>query len=338
MLLFLFKIIRLMILQKFSKYFLILAGSLGVSGVLYQNISAAIDNYQFPPPGKMVDVGGYRLHIQGSGSATPTVILDAGLAMNSMDWALVQPEIARFARVYSYDRPGLGWSELSPYPRDSLTMAKELHALLHAFHLEPPFILVGHSSGGANVLMYAFLYPDEVSGLVLVDSVHEKQSELLPPDEPIPWNERLTCFSDPYLGRLTGTFGISRFFLKYSQLQKDLDQLPPSIKKPYFAKLSSPEFFRTAYAEDVHFDESLKQLARMKKAVHIPIIVITAGPQINEDDPTIDPADKTWSRFQQEICDLSDKSIHLFAENSDHMIPWHQPEIIVEAVKLLSQP
>jgi thioesterase domain-containing protein len=123
-----------------------------------------------PPPGRMVDVDELKMHIHCTGEGSPTVILEAGLDDFSIFWSQVQPEIAQSVRVCSYDRAGLGWSEPSPNPRTSETMVKELHILLVNAKLDPPYVLVGHSFGGALVRLYAHLYPDEVMGMVLADS------------------------------------------------------------------------------------------------------------------------------------------------------------------------
>src|SRR5215213_5081592 len=90
---------------------------LGLVGASYEAIAAAGDAHRYPPPGQLVDVGGYRLHIQCVGAGSPTVVLDAGLGGSSLDWNLVQPELGRTTRVCAYDRAGMGWSERSPYPR-----------------------------------------------------------------------------------------------------------------------------------------------------------------------------------------------------------------------------
>lgn len=323
-----------MIIKRFNKLIVLLFAALVTSGVLFQQISTYVDDFRYPPSGKLIDVGGYRLHLQESGLGDHTVILDAGLALNSLDWALVQPEIAQFAHVYSYDRAGLGWSEKSPLPRTSLNMVEELHALLHSAKIEPPYILVGHSSGGVNILMYALLYPEEVSGLVFVDSVHENQSELLPPDEPLEWMERMTSFSDPYLGRITSPLGISRYFLNYSQINHDLENYSLQAKKAYLSRIKSNAYASTAYQEDMYFEESLNQLRKMKASLKdLPIVVITAGAPIDLHDDSVADEDKIWTQLQQEIVGLSCNSVHVFARQSDHMIPWHQPEIITEAVK-----
>lgn len=126
----------------------------------------------FPAPGRLIDVGGWRLHLNCTGEARasqPTVILEAGLGDFSVEWSLVQPRVARFARVCSYDRAGDGWSEMGPHPRTLRQIVYELHTLLDKGGVKPPFVLVGHSYGGWLVRLYAATYPAEVAGLVLVD-------------------------------------------------------------------------------------------------------------------------------------------------------------------------
>src|SRR5437588_6970087 len=144
-------------------------------GLRSQAISSAVDASHSPPPGKLVDIGGYRLHINCTGTGNPTVILDAGLGETSLDWSKVQPAVARFTRVCSYDRAGYGWSDTGPGPRTSQQIVKELHLLLMHAQISGPYILVAHSLAGSNLPLYAYLYPYEVSGLVLLDATSEHQ-------------------------------------------------------------------------------------------------------------------------------------------------------------------
>ena len=126
-----------------------------------------------PPPGRLVDIGGWRLHLNCTGDARPgqpTAILEAGAGDFSVEWSLVQPRVARFARVCSYDRAGDGWSDLGPHPRTMRQVAYELHTLLEKSGERPPFLLVGHSYGGWLVRHYQSAYPAEVMGLILVES------------------------------------------------------------------------------------------------------------------------------------------------------------------------
>ncbi|HXF29061.1 MAG TPA: alpha/beta hydrolase, partial [Chlamydiales bacterium] len=161
--------------KRISKAFIPFLSGIFVLGALFQFVGTKIDEQRFPPIGRLVDVGGYRLHINVTGKNDlladgTTVVLDAGMGCNCLDWALVQPEIARMARVVSYDRAGYGWSDDSPLPRTSENIAYELHTLLQNAGMKPPYILVGHSFGGLNTRVFEQLYPDEVKAVVLVDA------------------------------------------------------------------------------------------------------------------------------------------------------------------------
>lgn len=152
-----------------------------LSGAAYQSIESRAEAHRSPEAGRPLDIGGYLPKINCTGNGSPTVILEAGLGNVSIEWSRVQPEIAKFARVCSYDRAGYGSGDAGPMPRTSLQIAKELHTLLQMLGKPPPYLLVGHSFGGYNVRVFNGNYPDEVTGIVLVDSTQEDQYELLPP-------------------------------------------------------------------------------------------------------------------------------------------------------------
>ncbi len=152
-------------------FLLALAAGILSAGVAYQGIESYLDRRRFPPPGRLIAIGTRRLHIHEQGSGAPPVVLEAGIAGSSTGWALVQPGIAEFTRVVSYDRAGLGWSDAAPSERSVQQMVAELRALLSAANLPSPFILVGHSFGGLLVRAYAHSFPDEIAGLVLLDPV-----------------------------------------------------------------------------------------------------------------------------------------------------------------------
>src|SRR5690242_14406475 len=128
-------------------------------GLSFQTIASAVDAAHYAAPGKLVDVGGYKLHINCTGTGSPTVILDAGLGGTSLDWSKVQPAVTRFTRVCSYDRAGYGWSESGRGLRTSQQIVTELHLLLSRAKIEGPYVLVGHSAGGMNMRLYAYRYP-----------------------------------------------------------------------------------------------------------------------------------------------------------------------------------
>jgi pimeloyl-ACP methyl ester carboxylesterase len=149
-------------------------------GAVYQAIAAQRDKSKCQPPGRLVDVGGHRLHINVMGQGTPAVVMDSGLSHSSLAWGWVQPKVAKFTRVCTYDRAGYGWSDPGPKPRTSQRISDELDRLLVNAGIDAPYIMVGHSSGGLNVRLYAIQHPEKVVGMVLVDAAHENQLERLP--------------------------------------------------------------------------------------------------------------------------------------------------------------
>src|ERR1700689_1482175 len=167
-------------LRKIALFLCVMVILLALAGASYQAIETRLDARRFPENGRLVDVGGYRLMLNCTGVGSPTVILESGFGDVSIEWRAVQPQIAKFSRVCSYDRAGYGGSDPGPMPRTSLQIARELHALLKNAGEIPPYVLVGSSFGGYNVRVYNGLYPNEVAGIVLADATQEDQYELLP--------------------------------------------------------------------------------------------------------------------------------------------------------------
>ncbi|MGH2486629.1 MAG: alpha/beta hydrolase, partial [Ktedonobacterales bacterium] len=145
--------------------------ALGVAGFALERWADRRDARIYQQRGSLVDVGGHRLFMRVTGERGPVVVLDAGLGHTSATWSLVWPEVARFARAVVYDRAGYGWSDPGPLPRTSAVIADELHTALARAGLPGPYALVGHSFGGLNMCAFAFKYPEEVAGLVLVDAL-----------------------------------------------------------------------------------------------------------------------------------------------------------------------
>ena len=150
---------------------MVLVLGLVLVGTVYESATEASDVRAYPPPGQMVDVGGYRLHINCTGTGSPTVVIDAGWGDWSLGWSGVQPGVAKTTRVCTYDRAGMGYSEAGPLPRDAEQFAKELHTLLDRAGVPGPYVLVGHSLGGLPVRVFAHEYPAEVAGVVLIESM-----------------------------------------------------------------------------------------------------------------------------------------------------------------------
>jgi pimeloyl-ACP methyl ester carboxylesterase len=168
----------------------LLAASLGGG---FETVRESLDARAYPMPGQLVDVGGYRLHLHCTGSGTPAVVLEPGLGGGSSDLAWIAPTVARDSTVCVYDRPGRGWSDAATGPQDGAQIAADLHTLLDRAHVPGPYVLAGHSFGGLYVLSFAAQFPDQVAGLVLLDSTAPKPGPALP----------ATTESYNLLGRLT---------------------------------------------------------------------------------------------------------------------------------------
>jgi pimeloyl-ACP methyl ester carboxylesterase len=145
---------------------------LAIIGATYHAAASQLDQRNYPPPGQLVEVGGYTLHLHCAGEGTPTVILDAANQGTVSNWIWIQSELATTTRVCAYDRAGLGWSDLSPEPQDTKQNAQALHTLLRNANAPAPYVLVGHSFGGLYVRMFAEMYPTEVVGMVLIEGTH----------------------------------------------------------------------------------------------------------------------------------------------------------------------
>src|SRR5215216_589427 len=136
----------------------------------YQTLGAAADAKAYPMPGQLIDVGGHRLHLSCTGAGTPTVVLEPGAGEMSSNLGWIAPAVARNTGVCVYDRAGRGWSEPADSAQDGAQIVTDLHRLLQRGHVPGPSVLAGHSFGGLYVLTFAARYPDEVAGMVLVDS------------------------------------------------------------------------------------------------------------------------------------------------------------------------
>lgn len=306
-----------------------------ILGASFQAYQTNQDKLMFPPPGQLVDVGGYRLHLYEMGKGSPSVILDAGMGCHCLDWALVQPEIAKFARVYSYDRAGNGWSEESPYPRTSENIIDELHTLLVNAGVKGPYILVGHSFGGINLRLFAKRYPQDILGIVLVDAAHEDQMEKLPPWphtllEKIILQEKAAVFA--------ARIGLVRLINRF-QSEFGLNQLPEHIHDMYFANICTPKFIKTANQEFKCFQESLEQVRASAEFLgDIPLTVISAGQLLKDkqgfySEEFILSARTVWEELQKDLVSKSTHGVQMVAEESGHMIAHDQPNLIVEAVR-----
>jgi pimeloyl-ACP methyl ester carboxylesterase len=291
-------------------------------GALYESWAEASDARVYPAPGQMVDVGGYRLHINCEGTGAPTVVIEAGWGDWSATWSSwVQPEVAKTTKVCVYDRAGMGWSEPGPLPRTAERFASELHTLLHNAKVTGPYVLVGHSSGGLTMRLYAHDYATEVAGVVLVDSMNPKEAKSSGSATP-PQASGHT--SDLSLPTLPARLGLMRLFAGPLQLSAGLS---PKVANAYVARSVTPRAVQTTLDEGQGMPQSFVQAGAVTSFGATPLIVLTRGKG----------ADQAWQNYQTNLLHLSSNSHQMIAEQSGHNIQLDQPKAAVGAIVTMVQ-
>jgi pimeloyl-ACP methyl ester carboxylesterase len=293
--------------------------SLTGAGLVYQSFATARDRVMHPPPGRLLDVGGCRLHLQSAGSGTPTVVLEAGLGGMSSAWAWVQSETAEFSHVVSYDRAGLGWSEPDTTKKTAMQVARRLRSLLQCANVTPPYVLVGHSMGGFFIRVFADLFPEAVAGVVLVDASHPDQQRR---SSAIKTHMR-TGFrmlkGVPVLARV-GYIRLSGFFDSWTE------GLPDKQVAEAKAFLSSYRHLKTTRDESLVWDAICAEVRSTRMLGDKPLVVVTAGKDVLPGHPEL----------QSELAALSSNSVHWAVKGADHVtLVTHRQHAssVVEAIQ-----
>ncbi len=290
---------------------------LGMCGATYEALAATGDTERYPPPGRLIDVGGFQMHIHCVGTGSPTVLLEGGNASPALSWMLVQPEAAHTSRVCTYDRAGLGWSEPSSAPRTPQQIASELHTLLQNAGIDGPYVLVGASLGGKYVREYARQYPADVVGVVFVDARHESFDRESPAystqsDRILPLMNRLFW--------LWGRVGLARLVgspLGGYDAVSDADnrQLTIISLRPAALAASEAEYFARG-AHDATIDGETHG--------DRPVIVLAAG----QGGMMLDG----WAEAQEHMARLSTRGRLVVLPESGHAIQADAPGAIVAAI------
>ena len=267
-------------------------------GGAVETVAEATETNPPPPGGRTYLVNGHRLYLNCVGTGAPTVVLFNGLGERTLSWAWVQAAVSSSTRVCAFDRAGQGWSGPAPGRQDGHQLASDLHGLLQAAHVPAPYVLAGHSTGGAYSLVYAAQYPQEVAGVALIDSATPYQFDL--PDYPgfySMWRRVSTLF--PSLAR-TG--------IGHLTLGRGFGALPPSARDDARAFASSPRELRSDRTEFLMLPKVFDQAKALKSLDGKPLGVLTAG---RDQQPG-------WAAAQDKLAQLSRNSGHRTVQDATH--------------------
>lgn len=283
-------------------------------------------------PGKLIDVDGRKVHLDCTGveSQSPTFVIVGGMSGVSTFYTRLQQGLGKSTRVCTYDRAGLGWSDPIDGIRDAHQMAIELHALLRAANIPPPYVLAGHSLGGLAVLSYQHSHASEVAGLVLLDSSYPGQK----------WDE--TSVLKTYrLARVAAALGITRF---YNPTRTWYADLPEREREALLYFSNQPSIYKATMGEIRGFNASSTQTAEIKSVGDIPLLVVTAGDRCSAIDDSkkdfkarCETAANNWTEQHAKIARLSSRGHHVTFPAATHYTLITNEAIASQVVNLIAK-
>jgi pimeloyl-ACP methyl ester carboxylesterase len=304
------KIVVMKIIRKVLKWIGLSVGAL-LMLIILAGLVFRIFSPEPTPPGKLVDIGGFKLHINSTGekSNQPTVVIETGQALPSEHYHWLSEGLKDSLRVVRYDRAGIAYSDLSHTPRDPTTIARELHALLEASGESPPYILVGHSFGGLFIRVFTQLYPDEVKAMVFIDSSHPDQRERLhfPEQKDVSWMLSTAAF--------LADMGILGLFDRLNGSILYAEDLPDEVNNRFYDYTLDGKYYR-GYREEIKWEDSVYDQSRETTNFgSLPIRVFTANKKYNGAE-----AKPEWVKLQREMADLSTDNKHLLVDGHHNSI------------------
>lgn len=325
--------------RMWNRRLLFLLLGLPLGGYLFERVLASDPYPRHRPPGRRIDLGGRRLYMLAQGERRPRqplVVLEAGHGDWSKCWKNVQPEVAQFARVLSYDRAGAGWSDPGPLPRTPERMVRDLHDLLAAAGEPGPYVLVGHSMGAPLARLYNHLYPGEVAGMVWVDSAHERMERFLPF-----FASALAGMKSFYRGgRVAGRVGLVRLFRSH-MLKIFPNVHGPAAQAELLAQVSGSRYFDWMAEETAGFARGDDWLGGPHPLGDMPVISVEAQYTNQPPPPYVLPYWKDflvgWKQIHDDVAGLSSRTRRVPVD-SGHVIMAEQPAVVVDAIRdLLAQ-
>ena len=302
-------------------------------GSIWEAISWRATLASYPPPGKLIDIGGRKLHILCTGTGSPTVILEAGLDVGGMiGWSLVQDSIALTTRTCAYNRAGIVWSEPSPGPHNAFTIANDLHALLAAAGEKPPFVLVGHSLGGPYIMTYTKVHGADVAGLVFVDASHPEQVKRMA--------AVLGKTPDAGTGMLSVASALSwTGVVRLMSRQVDMPKVPRERVAAMQGYL--PRSLGQELLEQQSIDATFAEAGSFRTLGDRPVVVLTAmapmpAATLKALKITSEKAkefQQTWKEMHDDEASWTRRSRHELGPDATHYIQIDRPDVVIRAVR-----
>jgi pimeloyl-ACP methyl ester carboxylesterase len=323
------------ILVKLLKYLVVVIAALVVVGAGYQWQAAASDRAQYPAPGTLYAIDGLQMHLDCRGQGEPTVILESGLLSGSSSWRLVHDPLSEVTRICAYDRAGMDWSTPTDQPVDATNVTRSLHELLEVAGVEGPQIILGMSAGGVFVREYYRRYPEQIVGMVLVDSSHEQQGARLPEigDSTQMSSILSLCSWFQPIGVIRAFRLIDPFLNQY--------ELPEEALALARANAYQSHSCASLLLESEGFQREIYDAEPPGSLGDLPLTVLSQGkpPEANETfGMTLEDAEKmaiVWDELQNELTALSSVGHRLKAMQSGHVIQLEQPQIVIDEVTAL---
>lgn len=314
--------------------------TLAVSSALFIQVAEASTSAAFAKPQQLIDIGGRKLHLYCSGTGNTTVVFDAPGRSGGWAWFKVQPEVAKHTRACVYDRAGFGFSDPAPRPNTSENAVEDLHKALQVAGINPPYLLVGNSFGGENAQVYAYRYPEQVKGLMLVEPQTEDETERLNKIT----EGKIKQFYAMYKDRDAYCLGeATKGFKKGSKalancVGNQITLYGPVLGKAVASIKMKPSYWQTSIEEFNGFETSGEQLRALRKPFgDLPLLVLTRGvseyaipgkPQSAMNKANEDENEK----IHKEIAALSTKGKQRVIPGASHIIQFDQPAAVVQAV------
>ncbi len=313
----------------------LLLAFLAVTGAVFEQVERKRERARFLQVGRSVDIGGRSLNLFCSGEGSPAAIFESDALTPGYSWTYIQRQVAGFTRACWYDRAGYGWSDPAPAPHTSRESARDLHSLLHAAGVLPPYILVGAGFGAFDMRVFRALYRDEVAGMVLSNAAHEDELVRFPEEQGNAGKVPLHLgFPPDLLIRAVSSVGLMRLTVHGNGRNFTAQGFTPTEQATLTGLQGQPKV-RAAFLSEQGFSSGPDEVRAAGNLGDIPLIVLTSDTppesarQISRNE--------TRRQMQQQLAQLSTRGRLVVVKDNEGAIQFEAPGAIVQAVRDVRQ-